>query len=85
MQSIDPLLLAPTCLWLAAKVEEYGLQSQTKLLTACTHVCEFLIIHCLFNITESVQTICSLVYVFFLRFFYSPKFMLFSERTCLLQ
>jgi hypothetical protein len=30
LKSIDPFLLAPTCLFLATKVEEFGLQSQQR-------------------------------------------------------
>ncbi|VDP02626.1 unnamed protein product [Soboliphyme baturini] len=33
--SIDPLLLSPTCIFLASKVDEFGVISQNKLLTAC--------------------------------------------------
>ncbi|GJQ87404.1 CycC [Trypoxylus dichotomus] len=32
---IDPLLLAPTCIFLASKVEEFGVPSNSKLITAC--------------------------------------------------
>jgi len=35
LKSIDPLLLAPTCLVLASKVEEFGVISQSKLIAAC--------------------------------------------------
>jgi len=32
LKCIDPLLLAPTCIFLASKVEEFGMISQTKLI-----------------------------------------------------
>uniref|UniRef100_A0A5S6QYM2 Cyclin-like domain-containing protein n=1 Tax=Trichuris muris TaxID=70415 RepID=A0A5S6QYM2_TRIMR len=38
LKCIDPLLLAPTCLFLASKVEEFGVISQSKLLTTCQSV-----------------------------------------------
>jgi len=38
LKSIDPLLLAPTCTFLAAKVEEFGQLSQTKLITTCSMI-----------------------------------------------
>lgn len=37
-QSIDPLLMAPTCIFLASKVEEFGVLSNARLLSACTNV-----------------------------------------------
>ncbi|KAI1720263.1 cyclin-C [Ditylenchus destructor] len=33
-KDVDPFLLAPTCIWLASKVEETGVLSTTKLLSA---------------------------------------------------
>ena len=38
LKSIDPLLLAPTCTFLASKVEEFGVISNARLLNACTSV-----------------------------------------------
>lgn len=38
LKSIDPLLLAPTCLFLASKVEEFGVISNTRLITTCQTV-----------------------------------------------
>ncbi|KAI7693116.1 hypothetical protein SSS_08079 [Sarcoptes scabiei] len=32
---IDPLLLAPTCLFLASKVEEFGVISNNRLISTC--------------------------------------------------
>ena len=40
LKSIDPLLLAPTCIYVASKVEECGPMSNTKLLGACSTVCK---------------------------------------------
>ncbi|XP_065829605.1 cyclin-C-like [Oscarella lobularis] len=36
--SIDPLLMAPTCIYLAAKVEESGLISNTRLVQSCQSI-----------------------------------------------
>jgi cyclin-C len=38
LKCIDPFLLAPTCLFLATKVEEFGLQSHRFATTAATLV-----------------------------------------------
>jgi len=38
LKCIDPLLLAPTCIFLASKVEEFGVISNSRLLTACQTV-----------------------------------------------
>lgn len=35
---IDPLLLAPTCVFLASKVEEFGVISNNRLITTCQQV-----------------------------------------------
>lgn len=35
LKSIDPLLLAPTCIFLASKVEEYGVISNHRLIQTC--------------------------------------------------
>ncbi|XP_002160308.1 cyclin-C [Hydra vulgaris] len=40
LKSADPLLLAPTCLYVASKVEEYGPMSNSRLISACTTVCK---------------------------------------------
>lgn len=37
-RSIDPLLMAPTCIFLASKVEEFGVISNTRLVTTCQTV-----------------------------------------------
>ncbi|XP_001625017.2 cyclin-C [Nematostella vectensis] len=38
LKSIDPLLIAPTCVYLASKVEECGAISNNKLISACSSV-----------------------------------------------
>uniref|UniRef100_A0A0X3Q1U1 Cyclin-C n=3 Tax=Schistocephalus solidus TaxID=70667 RepID=A0A0X3Q1U1_SCHSO len=38
IKSIDPWLMAPACLFLASKVEEFGVLSQKLLMTACSKV-----------------------------------------------
>ncbi|XP_065200079.1 cyclin-C-like [Planococcus citri] len=38
LKSIDPLLLAPTCIFLAAKVEEFGTISNNRLVVTCTNM-----------------------------------------------
>jgi len=38
LKSIDPLLMAPTCIFLASKVEEFGVISNTRLIQACQTV-----------------------------------------------
>jgi len=40
LKSVDPLLLAPTCIYVASKVEECGPMSNSRLLSACTSVCK---------------------------------------------
>ncbi|GJQ76961.1 CycC [Trypoxylus dichotomus] len=35
LKCIDPLLLAPTCIFLASKVEEFGVISNTRLISTC--------------------------------------------------
>lgn len=37
-RSIDPLLLAPTCIFLASKVEEFGVISNSRLISTCQNV-----------------------------------------------
>lgn len=39
-KSIDPLLMAPTCLFVASKVEECGLMSNSRLINACSTICK---------------------------------------------
>lgn len=39
LKSIDPLLLSPTCVFLASKVEEFGVISNSRLITTCQTVC----------------------------------------------
>ena len=36
--TIDPLLLAPTAVFLASKVEEFGVISNTRLINTCTSI-----------------------------------------------
>ena len=38
LKSIDPLLLAPTCIFLASKVEEFGVISNNRLIQTCQTV-----------------------------------------------
>lgn len=38
LKSIDPLLLAPTCIFLASKVEEFGVISNNRLISTCQTV-----------------------------------------------
>jgi hypothetical protein len=40
LRCIDPLLLAPTCVFLASKVEEFGVISNSRLITTCQNVGE---------------------------------------------
>jgi cyclin-C len=41
LKSIDPLLLAPTCVFLSSKVEEFGVISNTRLITTCQNVGQY--------------------------------------------
>lgn len=38
LKSIDPLLMCPTCVLLASKVEEFGIISNSRLITTCQNV-----------------------------------------------
>ena len=38
LKCVDPLLLAPTCIFLASKVEEFGVISNSRLITTCQSV-----------------------------------------------
>lgn len=38
LKNIDPLLLAPTCLFLASKVEEFGQISNNRMISTCQSV-----------------------------------------------
>lgn len=38
LKCIDPWLMAPTCVFLASKVEEFGVISNTRLITTCQNV-----------------------------------------------
>lgn len=38
LKSIDPLLMSPTCILLASKVEEFGVISNNRLITTCQTV-----------------------------------------------
>lgn len=38
LKSIDPLLMAPTCVFLASKVEEFGVISNSRLISTCQQV-----------------------------------------------
>ena len=38
LNSVDPLLLAPTCVFLSSKVEEFGVISNTRLINTCSTI-----------------------------------------------
>ncbi|OQV13680.1 Cyclin-C [Hypsibius exemplaris] len=38
LSSVDPLLMAPTCLFLASKVDEFGVQSNNRFIEVCRNV-----------------------------------------------
>jgi len=38
LSSVDPLLLAPTCVFLSSKVEEFGVISNTRLINTCSTI-----------------------------------------------
>jgi len=38
LNTVDPLLMAPTCVFLASKVEEFGVISNTKLINTCSAI-----------------------------------------------
>lgn len=40
LKCIDPFLLAPTCIFLASKVEEFGVISANRLAGSCSNVCK---------------------------------------------
>lgn len=42
LKCIDPLLLAPTCIFLASKVEEFGVISNSRLISTCQTVSKYL-------------------------------------------
>ncbi|TPP67906.1 Cyclin-C [Fasciola gigantica] len=42
LSAIDPWLMAPSCLFLASKVEEFGVLSQKNLLASCRNVGKFI-------------------------------------------
>jgi len=42
LKCIDPLLMAPTCVFLASKVEEFGVISNNRLISTCQTVGESL-------------------------------------------
>lgn len=44
LKCIDPLLLAPTCIFLASKVEEFGVISNSRLITTCQTVSKYLFV-----------------------------------------
>ena len=41
LKCVDPLLMAPTAIFLASKVEEFGVISNSRLLTTCQQVGEY--------------------------------------------
>lgn len=38
LNCVDPLLLAPTCVFLSSKVEEFGVISNTRLINTCSTI-----------------------------------------------
>jgi len=40
LKSIDPLLMAPTCLFVASKVEEFGPMSSNRITSSCSNICK---------------------------------------------
>uniref|UniRef100_A0A4W6EMV4 Cyclin C n=1 Tax=Lates calcarifer TaxID=8187 RepID=A0A4W6EMV4_LATCA len=62
LKSIDPVLMAPTCVFLASKVEEFGVVSNTRLISAATSVCNTtVILECEFYLLELMDC-CLIVY-----------------------
>lgn len=60
LKCIDPLLLAPTCIFLASKVEEFGVISNSRLITTCQTVSKCLLVNIsskLFNKISSKKQI----------------------------
>jgi cyclin C len=45
LKCIDPLLLAPTCVFLASKVEEFGVISNSRLITTCQNVGKYIMLY----------------------------------------
>ena len=50
LRCVDPLLLAPTCVFLASKVEEFGVISNSRLINTCQTVGE-----CCCSVRQSVS------------------------------
>lgn len=50
LKCIDPLLLAPTCLFLASKVEEFGVISNTRLINTCQTASKYIIVSVVMNL-----------------------------------
>jgi len=42
LKCIDPLLLAPTAIFLSSKVEEFGVISQSRLVSTCHQICKLI-------------------------------------------
>uniref|UniRef100_A0A3B4GEP2 Cyclin C n=1 Tax=Pundamilia nyererei TaxID=303518 RepID=A0A3B4GEP2_9CICH len=63
LKSIDPVLMAPTCVFLASKVEEFGVVSNTRLISAATSSCfvYLQILECEFYLLELMDC-CLIVY-----------------------
>lgn len=53
LKNIDPLLLAPTCLFLASKVEEFGQISNSRMINTCQGVGN-VSFHCQLRISDSI-------------------------------
>lgn len=52
LKCIDPLLLSPTCVFLASKVEEFGVISNSRLISTCQTVCTLILTNNLLILTE---------------------------------
>ncbi|RWR99407.1 cyclin-C-like isoform X2 [Dinothrombium tinctorium] len=64
LRSIDPLLVAPTCVFLASKVEEFGVISNSRLISTCQTVVKhyFRSVSILFKHSFSVKNKFSYAY-----------------------
>uniref|UniRef100_A0A672S181 Cyclin-C n=1 Tax=Sinocyclocheilus grahami TaxID=75366 RepID=A0A672S181_SINGR len=63
LKSIDPVLMAPTCVFLASKVEEFGVVSNTRLISAATSY-QILLQKCIFEyyVLMIFKDCCLIVY-----------------------
>jgi len=61
LKCIDPLLMAPTCVFLASKVEEFGVISNSRLISTCQTVGKYSLSHHLIFSIELMKIFCFLV------------------------